>query len=179
MTNQSLVPVADAAEVRRWEAVARALLDTPGTFNDQWLRHTRWVVVPVESASHFDADDADRLARAAVEQGCSTLHAVAAEPLESFPRCFRVAASPEGLLTFSRECAHFNFVLLPDKYAFAVLCTVYDYFLVAGPVDFARAAGGDVEEARRRFRRFAEEHDQPDRLLAVARACETTAPGPA
>jgi hypothetical protein len=46
----------------------------------------------------------------------------------------------------------FNFVLILADRSLVILCTVYDYYLVAGPAEFVRpAVGGDIEAAWRDF----------------------------
>jgi hypothetical protein len=41
---------------------------------------------------------------------------------------------------------------MPTDRSVVILCTVYDYFLVAGPAEFvAKAVGGDIEAAWKEF----------------------------
>ena len=43
---------------------------------------------------------------------------------------------------------HTNFALIPADRSNVILCTVYDYFLVAGPVEFVKTAvGGNIKAA--------------------------------
>ena len=81
-----------------------------------------------------------------------------------------VDATAAGLFLFSEECAHFNFVLLPEDHSFAVVCTTYDFFLVAGSKRFVETATGKgVAAARSDFDVFASDDswEEPDRLRLV------------
>ena len=148
--------VTDVKEIQRIRSLGARMLDGTAQFALSWLTEHRWAVLPFESASHFDEKDASTLSKALTSIGCKELVALATEPLNNFPNCFRVPSSKEGLLDFSENCSHFNFVLVPEHRGFAILCTVYDYFLVGGPVEFVRrAADGDVTGALERFTRFA------------------------
>src|SRR5258708_4268116 len=128
--NETLIPLVDPNEVSYCMALTRPILESPGHLSETWLMKRGWVAVPAESALHFDDGQASLLATAMQMAGCSVCFAVAAEPLQNFPCCFRVKASQKGLLAFSRECSHFNFVLIPGDLSFVVLCTVFDYFVV-------------------------------------------------
>ncbi|HXD91556.1 MAG TPA: hypothetical protein VNU00_10915, partial [Candidatus Binataceae bacterium] len=86
-----------------------------------------------------------------------------------FPNCFLVPTTERGLLDFSWECSHFNFVLMPSDRSATVLCTVYDYFLVAGPQHFVTLAlGGAIEAARKEFDEEAVDPCWEGRLQRVA-----------
>jgi hypothetical protein len=95
------------------------------------------------------------------EQACEPIeqkrHAVATEPLNvDIPSCLLVNTSEEGLLAFSRECGVFNFSLLPADKSLVILCTVYDYYLVAGPFEFvACAVAGDINVAWTKFKEIS------------------------
>jgi hypothetical protein len=159
-------------------ARANEVTDGPYHLGVAWIRQRGWTVVPVESGGHFNESDPDaaRLADAMRSAGCRECYAVAVEPVGPPPPAdvALVQATPDGLLDFSYECAHFNFLLMPDKLAFAVLCTVGDYYLVAGPTGFVRqAVGGDIERARNEFKEFATGWSEEERLLAVARRYES------
>jgi hypothetical protein len=167
---ESLLAVTEAHKVSELEALAQPLLESPGDLSLQWLAANKWCAVPVESASHFDERDVQLLAEAIKGMKSSVCFGVVAERLENFPHAFQVEVSKEGLLAFSRECAHFNFVLLPSLLSFAVLCTVFDYFIVAGPEPFVESAlGCSIAEAQARFRQYA---GDSERLIDVARRYE-------
>jgi hypothetical protein len=165
-----LVAVTNPEEIATLQAMAQPLLEPHGILSAKWPATREWLAMPVESACHFDDRDAQLLAEAMVRFGGSTCFAIATEQLASLPRCFRVDVSAEGLRTFSRECAHFNFVLLPACLSFAVLCTVFDYFVVAGPKSFVESAvGSTIIEAKERFFEFSSSSEESTALIAVAR----------
>ena len=128
------------------------IVDKPGHLNTDWLLNNKWALCLVESASHFDKSDADKISHALKIIGCEKCFAVATEHLDNFPHCFQLSATSEGLLDFSDECGHLNFVIVPKNRSFAILCTVYDYFIVAGNLEFVNCAvGGDMKAARAKF----------------------------
>ena len=86
-------PIIDENEKRRLSSLAKAIADEPAHFSRTWLADKKWTVVPVESASHFDERDAERLARAFRGLGWGEIFAIATEPLDDFPTCFAVNAS--------------------------------------------------------------------------------------
>src|SRR5438876_412904 len=97
---------------------------------------------PVESALHFNEEDAGTLSAAMRAIGCVECLAIATEPLENFPLYYRISVSSEGLLAFSKRCGAFNFALIPESRRFAVMCTVDDYYVVGGTSDFVSKALG-------------------------------------
>jgi hypothetical protein len=65
-------------------------------------------------------------------------------------------ATEEGLWGFNRELFGLNSLLIPEEESCAILCTVDEVYLVAGPRPFAAAAvGGDIAQARKEFSSFA------------------------
>jgi hypothetical protein len=164
-----LVAITDGSEVKTITRLKQHVIEEPAHINLSWLSEKRWIVVPRPSACHFNDADANLLSRALIEAQCLQLFAIATEPLASFPNCFAVTTSKDGLLAFSHECAHFNFVLMPADRSAVILCTVYDYFLVAGPTKFVRRAiGGDIEKAWEDFEREALDPWSEGRLQKVA-----------
>jgi hypothetical protein len=164
-----MMPITDQREVEQIESLKRGLVDEPAHLNLEWIRRKGWTAVPVESALHFSDADAGFLAQAFQAMECPEVFAIATEPLANFPNCLVVTTSNEGLLEFSRDCAHFNFVLLPGDRSAAVLCTVYDYFIVAGPSSFvSRAVGGDIAAAQARFDEVASDPWWKGRLLKIS-----------
>jgi hypothetical protein len=169
----NVVPIVDHHECSKLEELIKPLLESPAHLNPAWVKQHGWVAVPVESAAHFANEDASRLAKAMQAAAVLSCFAAATEPLENFPHCFTVDATTEGLLAFSRECAHFNFLLSPASLSFAVLCTVFDYFIVAGPQAFVEnALGCDIDKARARFLEYASNSGDFERLVKVLRHYE-------
>jgi hypothetical protein len=172
MTSQNylqLTPITDPKEVHRLEFMLQDIIDYPGHIKVDWLIKNEWVAVPVESASHFNKSDAEAISHALQTINCKYCFAVATEPLANFTRCFQVPTTSKSLLAFSWECSHFNFVLIPEHRSFAILCTVYDYYIVAGSTKFVKqAVGGNIETARAKFNEFASDEFWEGRLLEVA-----------
>jgi hypothetical protein len=168
--------------VRSDELVARCppiddVVDKPGDFKTEWLVRNNWAAVPVEGAMHFNEEDAHRLSEAIQAAGFDECFAIATEALENFPSCLRVGTSSLGLLAFSRECAHFYFLLTPKTREFGILCTVDDYYVVAGPRSFVnRAVCSSLDEARSSFLEFASSEGWPEvtrnHFLSVAQRYE-------
>jgi len=143
-----------AAAAEKW---IRRVFENGHQFTRTFLEEQDWLVVPIESGQHFDNKDAERLANAAAALGVTKLRAVLLEDLVGVGDDMEVDATEEGLLSFSREYAHFNFALLPEDYSFAVSCTTADYFLVAGPRSFVEiATGKKISQARSDFDTFAD-----------------------
>jgi hypothetical protein len=166
-------PVTDAASLQKARALLDGIVKNRHDLHVEWLANKAWVAVPVESASHFDGDDARRLAAALAEANIQECFAVATEELKGSHICYRVPATVDGLLAFSWECGSFNFALVSHDRSFVVLCTSDDYFLVAGSMAFvSRAVGGDLARARASFEQFAQDASWPaavrDALLLVS-----------
>jgi hypothetical protein len=166
-------PVTDAISLARARALLAGVIESRNHLRSACLASRGWIAVPVESASHFDRDDAYRLAAALQDANVRECFAVATEERRNTPACYRVAPSADGLLAFSWECSSFNFALVSDNRSSVVLCTSDGYYLVAGPAIFVRrAVGGDLLEARASFERFARDASWPapvrNALLLVA-----------
>jgi hypothetical protein len=171
--NHRLVEISESTEIERLERMSCEVIAPSPSLNVDWLTAHNCVAVPVESACHFDWQDAEHLAQAIKLEGVSRCFAICAERLEAFPGYLSLGVTREDLLSFSEECAHFNFLLMPAELSFAVLCTVYDYFVVAGTKAFVETATGcTIAEASRRFREYADD-DESGRLLRVARYYES------
>jgi hypothetical protein len=176
MINQ-IVPVTVEAEVKRLCSITHDVVDPPGDFKLEWLSRNCWAAVPVEGAMHFNKQDAHHLSQAMRMAGFKECLAIATEPLENFPLCYRVATSAEGLLDFSRVCCALYFVLMPETRNFGVLCTPEDYYIVAGPRSFVTIAlGSAIEDSRKSFAEFAINEGWPadtrHQLISVARMYE-------
>lgn len=169
-----LTPITDPEEVQRLESLIQDIVDKPDHLDINWLINRGWVAVPVESASHFSESDAEKLSQAIQSISCEKCFAIATEPLMNFHHCFQVPTTSEGLLDFSWTCSHFNFVLVSEDKSFAVLCTISDYFIIAGTLEFVKhAVSGNIEAARSEFNRFASSNDRwKGRLLAVSKRYE-------
>jgi hypothetical protein len=166
----NIIPITEQNELERIRRLKTPIVDEAAHFNLNWLTGQRWWVVPVESASHFDISDAELIARAFHTIQCSQVFALATENLGPDSPDFLVETSVQGLLEFNRACAHFNFLLVPANRSAAVLCTVYDYYLVAGPIECVKVAiGGDIAQAWSLFEDCAAHPVWEGRLEKVAK----------
>lgn len=168
---RNLIAITDASEISRLEMCIGKVVESPGSLNKDWLVENNMVAVPVESAGHFDNHDAAQLAYAIKTENVSRCFAIASEPLKNFPCYYSMGTETDDLLAFSRECAHFNFLLIPASLSFAVLCTVFDYYIVSGTRLFVEnAVGCGIEDAHNRFLEYAAASGgESDRLVAVSR----------
>jgi len=152
--------------------VQRALADA-GNFRPEYLREHDWVVVPVESGLHFSEDDCRNISAAAKQSGTLSVCGVFMKDLSNVPGLIQIECTVKGLLTFSHQYGHFGYLLVPEQYKFAILCTLDDYYLVAGPWKFVQlAVGKAIPQAREDFEVFAGDYrsseSQRARLLAIA-----------
>ena len=174
----NIVPVFETALIASLTTNIAQLVDPPAHLQIDALKKRRWVVVPVESGSHFTKDDARLLASAIASLGIHECFAVATERLEQVEKYLRVPTTAQGLMEFSKECGHFNFALVPLNSSFIVLCTAFDYFLIAGAPNFVESAlNMSLFKARAAFIRFASNwlvddqttQEERSRLLNIAR----------
>lgn len=157
MNNDNFVkPIIDACLIDKLKGYVVGIVNDSKYINSEWIKSGKYTAVPVESAGHFDESDATRLADALQVAGYNEIFAIATEPLGDVPHCYKVTVSKEGLVKFSHVCSPFNFLLIPEDPKLAVLCTVYDYFLVAGPQAFVEAVvGKGIDSAREEFKNYA------------------------
>jgi hypothetical protein len=151
----TIEPITDTVQIESALSLVANVIEGPHHLNLSFLRSRNWAVVPVESGSHFIPEDAELLSRALHSIECSECLAIATELLKNIDICYWVPTSKEGLLDFDYQCALFNFALLSENISFVILCTVADYYLVAGQADFVtRAVGKSLQAARRDFLKF-------------------------
>jgi hypothetical protein len=163
-----LIPISDKIEASTMMRLKNGIVEEPAHLNRSWLAEMKWIVVPKESACHFNEAYVSAIAKAYVQLGTSLIFATATEDAGE-PGCYAVAPSKNGLLAFSFECAQFNYALIPADRSSVILCTVYDYFLVSGPMEFVKTAvGGDIKEAWDCFEEAASDPCWEGRLQKVA-----------
>ena len=170
----TLEPITDPIRAEQAASLLDGIAERPEDLRLDWIARHGWTAVPVEGSMHFDERGSELLSGAMNEAGHVTCLGVITDLLpEGETRCYRVSTSTEGLLAFSRECSHFNCALIPISRQFVVLCTVDDYYLVAGPRAFVtRAIGSTIETARKTFLEFATLINWPEpvktRFVSVA-----------
>lgn len=69
------------AEIQRAMLLKKRLLVDPEMFRLEFLKSKHWAAVPVESASHFDSQDASRLSSAMRSLGAVSCLAVITDEL--------------------------------------------------------------------------------------------------
>jgi len=150
------------AEIRLAQSLIADVVEDPGNFKAEWLKERHWTVVPVDSCDHFNETDIRRLAAAFRQSGHRECLAVATEPLQNTPLCYKLPTTEAGLREFNQAAWAFFFILIPEDRSCAVLCTKNDYYLVGGPATFvSMALNAGIVEARAAFAAFAEKHPHP------------------
>lgn len=168
-------PITEKAQVEHYQALVREMtLTDPNQsykFNDEWVHRRGWKVVPVEDTCHFAADEIATLVPVLRRAGYSECVAVATEPLDPAPACYRLSISEEDLREFNKECGPFRYLLTDEDRAWAISCNEW-YNLFAGKPELLEAMlGKPIEEARAEYLSFAtalaKKPDEP--LLEVAK----------
>jgi hypothetical protein len=181
MTNiKQFAAIESEADIQRARALIDDVIEDSGNFRPEFVAGRDWTVVPVESADHFGKRDIEDLASAFHNAGHAELLAVATEPLENTPVCYKVPTTEDGLRELNEAIRDFSFILFPEDRSCAVLCTKDDYYLVGGPLPFALLAlRPSIAQARIDFVRFAENSPHPamrEGLLEIATRYERTGP---
>lgn len=143
-------------------------------FNAKWVHHAGWKVVPVESGMRFSGEDISKLVSALNDRGFFECLAVATEPLDPLPCCYRMLISEGELHEFNRVCGLFRFLITDLQRRWAVSCSEW-YNLFAGPQGLLEAMlGKSIEDARSEFLNYAASlaRSPDDPLLKIARHYE-------
>jgi hypothetical protein len=166
--SMSLCAITDEAEIEALRRLRESVVDGPAHLSFGWLSEKKWVVAPLESAGHFDNALADTLAEGFTQMGCAVAFAITTEAAGK-PICYAVSTTKEGLLKVSLELAPFNFALIASDRSAAILCTVHDYLLIAGPAEFVKnAVGDDITAAWDSFEEEASDSWWEGRLRKIA-----------
>src|SRR4051812_15277575 len=153
-----ILEVVDDASLMVFRNRASAIAEGPTKLTALWLERVGAVVLPQESASHFDQDQAHRVSAAFSRLGADRLVAVPVE-LDGRWSVYTLDATIADLCEFSFQCGSLNYLLLThNERPAAILCTTEDYFLLAGPCQFVLAYAPNVEGARREFLEFVDGH---------------------
>ena len=127
----------------------------------KFLDENGWIAIPVESACHFDDEDAKRISQITNGRNLDRLNAVSLEDL-AVPRCIEIGANVHEVLKFSLDFGHFNYALFPSDHSFLLVCTTDDYFSVAGkPAVVEHVVGNSVDDARKEFSHYANDENWP------------------
>ncbi len=172
----NIEPIIDKAKIETALSLVATFTGQSHHLRLSFIQSRNWAVVPVESGSHFIPEDAELLSHALNSIGCFECLAVATEPLND-DMCYWISTSKEGLFDFGKKFGFLNFALFSEDVSFIVLCTVGDYYLVAGQASFVtEAVGKSIQAARREFFEFAVDKAWPDymreHLLSVYKRYE-------
>jgi hypothetical protein len=139
--------------------VAAGIASGAGRIEEEWLRATGSVVLPQESGLHFNGEQCGQLALAFAAVGVSRLMALPLEEEDGFD-LYRLQSTVPDLRDFSFECGSIRYLLIADggPTRVAIVCTIDDFFLVAGPCRFVRTFANDLEAAERDFMEFVAGH---------------------
>lgn len=170
-----MTPVVDLSQIEHYRMIVMEMLQGDGVlgyaFADEWVRRNYWKVVPVEDSSHFSAEELSILVSVLRDAGYRECIAVATEPLDPAPACYRLSISEEDLREFNKECGPFRYLLTDENRTWAISCNEW-YNLFAGePELLARMLGKPILKAREEYLSFAtalaKKPDEP--LLQVAK----------
>ncbi|MFZ2958819.1 MAG: hypothetical protein WA705_18200 [Candidatus Ozemobacteraceae bacterium] len=169
--------ISDVSKIMEIEETFKKVIHVSGELKKSWVKERGGVVVPVESASHFDEHDAELISKAIQATGLRKCFGVAAEPLEGVPKLVEIRITKQGLLEFNRDFCHFNFALIGEFFEFIILCTTNDYYLVSGKRGFVEEAiGMTIEEGFRQFQMFVMASNlstgEKNRLLNILENCK-------
>lgn len=143
-------------DVDRALSLMNDIIESGVYIRGDWIGKHGWIAVPVVKDSHVSVRQAEWLISAARLAGEDSVFAVATGDNESLP-VYRVGMNHEELEGFSKECSIYTYLLVPETMSFAMLCTIEDYNIIAGPAEFVRSAlGCSISTARASFRDFVE-----------------------
>jgi len=168
-------PITEKTQVEHYQELVREMTHADAhrgyEFNDEWVQRRGWKVVPVEDTCHFAAEEIATLVPVLRGAGYSECVAVATEPLDPAPACYRLSISEEDLREFNKECGPFRYLLTSEDRTWAISCNEW-YNLFAGKPELLESMlGKPISEAREEYLSFAtalaKEPDEP--LLRVAK----------
>jgi len=131
----------------------------PNDLHEAWLDNGKRVAIPEVTGGHLDPDHCQRLVSVLNRAGEDSLIAITNDPLVDDDEVYELSAHEDDLSTFSWELAGLDALLLPRTGTeFAVVCSVDDFHLVAGPRQFVIDYVGDLSAARTEFLEAIETH---------------------
>jgi len=143
------------------EIIARrdCVAASPNHLSKAWLSGGPRVALPEEAGRHLEPDECDRLARALTLAGVHELVAITNDPLVDDDLVFGLASHEDDLAAFSWEFSGLGALLLPRIGTdLAVLGSVDDFHLIAGPRKFVTDYAGNLKAARAEFLKYSERH---------------------
>lgn len=100
------------------------------------VKQPGWTAVPVESSSHFDLEFQTRLQQVMSERGTQNIFAVLIETPETKPAAYKIPTTLDGIEEFHLTCAASNCALFAEDLDWVIVCTVDEYFILAGQESF-------------------------------------------
>ncbi|TDP99258.1 MULTISPECIES: hypothetical protein [unclassified Leifsonia] len=151
-----------------------AAADGPYDLRAEWLSATGSFVLAQEAASRIDPDQIERIIRASAVHGIGGYIAVSNDDafVDPTTMAFEVDVTQSELHACSDEFFGLNMMLLAPDHAVALLSTVDDYSILAGPRAFILGYEPDIDRALEEFRSFALQQIESLRPAAL-RALET------
>jgi len=135
--------------------------------NKTWAKENGVNYVYVESAFHFSLEDCQQIAEAFQYMGYDECFVIALEELGPSIAAFRsFKTTDSGIESFKFETEYhiFNVVLTSGDGKCFIICSVDDYFVVCGPLEFVRiAVGGDIEKVKKDFKAYVTSSDRSPR----------------
>jgi hypothetical protein len=163
--------VSNLGEIEDYQARIGEMTEDRIQFRTNWLRQRGWCVVPVEDGMHFSASDSERIVLALQQAGYDQCIAIATEPLDPLPQCYRMSITVEDFAEFNQTCGLFWFLITDEDRSWAISCN-NSYDLFAGDSKLVEAMMGKaIPAAREEFEKFSRQlaHGDPDYLpLRVA-----------
>lgn len=152
-------PIKEELEVQHYQKLLGEMmereLNRTYEFNPEWIRQHEWKVVPVEDTGHFALEEIAAIVPALKKTGRDECIAIATEPMDPAPICYRLSISEEGLRAFNQECGLFRYVLTDESRIWAISCNEW-YNLFAGNPEILEAMlGQPIDQARQEFLDFA------------------------
>lgn len=152
-------PITDPIAIERCRDLLRRMMENQSTrtydFDVGWVRSRGWKVVPVEDTGHFAPVEIAVIVPALREVGYMECFAIASEPTDPAPSCYRVPVTEEGLHDFNSECGYLRYVLTDENRSWAISCNEWYNLFAAKPDLLERLLGAPIDQARQEFAQFA------------------------
>lgn len=169
-----MLPITDPSHLHRLINLRDAAADGPYDLRTEWLSASGSSVLAQEAVSRIDPGQIERIVRASALCGISQYEVVSNDDPFVNPEsmAFEVGANEIDLEACSEEFFGINMMLLAPHHGIALLSTVDDYSILAGPSAFILSYDPEIDRALDEFRLFAI-HQVEDLRPAALRALGT------
>ena len=150
-----MTPITDSLTLCRYRILVNEMLTDEVQFDSSWIQAKNWKVVPVEDANHFTRDRISHITAALKKKGELECFAIATEPLDPLPSCYRLDISTDDLESFNQELGLFRFLLTSESRLWAISCNELYVLFGAGELLLEELLGERIQEARTKFMEFA------------------------